>query len=78
MGLCQKCSKITGVIVLLFGIGFLLRDWGWWTFWGLDAWTVVFVLAGLFTLCSCGCKDCQSGCGSCCEVPAAASAKKKR
>ena len=73
MGMCPKCTKITGVLVLLAGIGFLLQDWSVWNFWGLNWYTVVFLLFGLVKLAKCSCKDCMA----CCQAPMAAPAKKR-
>jgi hypothetical protein len=54
-----------GLVLVLVGVAFLLRDVGVWTFWGIEWWTVGFLLAGLGMWgCSC-CKDCQSCCGVC-------------
>lgn len=74
--MCKKCGKLCSVLVLLFGLGFLLQDLGRWSFWGLNWYTVVFLLLGLGSLASYGCKDCQACCGGCCEAPAPAKKKK--
>ncbi|MEK6835914.1 MAG: hypothetical protein AABX55_02730, partial [Nanoarchaeota archaeon] len=43
-------------VVLVVGVLFLLRDFGWlggWDFWGVQWWTAVFLLVGLGVLCKC-------------------------
>lgn len=55
---CKKCSKVTGVLFLVFGVLFLLRDLGVWDFWNVQWWTVLFLLAGLCGLAMCHCSDC--------------------
>ncbi|HII16700.1 TPA: hypothetical protein HA361_02180 [Candidatus Woesearchaeota archaeon] len=77
--MCSKCSKITGVLVLVAGILFLLVDIGFWKFFDLSWYTVVFLLLGLVGIASASCKDCQKC--SCGEDPAPKSApavKKRR
>lgn len=78
MNCCNKCGKLSGILVLLIGIAFALVDWGVWNFWNLEWWTVAFLLAGLFMLAMGSCPDC----GSCCSVksesrPASRKRKKK-
>ena len=43
-GVCKLCATIA----LLLGIIFLLQDLGKWDFWGINWWTVAFLLVGLF------------------------------
>lgn len=62
---CRKCSIISGVLLLLIGVGYLLADLGYWTFWGLSWWTVAFLLAGIAYLAMSCCRGCQGCCGSC-------------
>jgi len=59
---CKKCMGLTGILLLLLGIAFLLVDLGVWSFWGLKWWTAIFLLFGLKMLCASKCKEC-------CEVP---------
>jgi hypothetical protein len=48
-----------GLLLLLAGVLFLLQDLGKWTFWGLNWYTVAFLMFGIKKLsCSC-CKDCK-------------------
>ncbi len=75
---CTKCSKMSGVLILLVGVGFLLVDLKVWNFWNLSGWTVLFLLVGLLSLgCAC-CPMCKSEgcCGSECK-PEPVKAKKK-
>ncbi|MAG47968.1 hypothetical protein CL617_05155 [archaeon] len=57
---CGKCSTVNAVLLLIFGVLFLLRDLNIWDFWNISWWTVVFVLAGVGGLA-------MSKCGSCGE-----------
>ncbi|MBU0536201.1 MAG: hypothetical protein KJ922_01295 [Nanoarchaeota archaeon] len=46
--MCWKCGKMWwGVLVLILGVLLLLRDIGIWTFWGIQPWTLIFLLFGL-------------------------------
>jgi uncharacterized membrane protein len=56
--MCKKCGKIGGLLFLIFGILFLLVDLNVWNFWGLQWWTVLFILLGLGMMCSGCCPDC--------------------
>ena len=56
---CSKCQTIGGVLLLLAGIGFLLADLKQWAFWGLNWWSVFFVLMGLGAVGKSQCKDCK-------------------
>ena len=58
--MCGKCSKLSAVLMLVIGVVFLLVDRHVWTFWGLQWWTVLFLLMGLGGLGSGTCKDCQA------------------
>jgi len=52
--------SLVGVLFLVFGILFLLRDLNVWNFWGINWWTVVFIVMGAVSLGSSGCKECQA------------------
>ncbi|MBI2667334.1 hypothetical protein HYX17_01025 [Candidatus Woesearchaeota archaeon] len=56
---CMKCSKISGVLFLVFGIVFLLEDLGLWTL-GLSWYTIFFALIGIISIGNSMCKDCQA------------------
>ncbi|MFC2133821.1 hypothetical protein ACFLTH_04330 [Bacteroidota bacterium] len=44
----KECPAWMAWVVLVLGVLFLLKDLGIWTFWDINWWTVVFVLAGLW------------------------------
>jgi hypothetical protein len=62
-GGCSKggccCTVIAGTVVLGLGVIFVLRDWGVWTFWNIQPWSVVFLLAGLALLFGNCCNSCK-------------------
>ena len=60
MHACGKCSKVGAVLMLLVGIAFLLVDKHVWAFWGLQWWTVLFLLWGIGGVGSSMCKDCKA------------------
>jgi hypothetical protein len=49
---------MTGWLFLIFGVLFLLADLAVWNFWGIQWWTVFFVLSGLVMICTRTCEDC--------------------
>ena len=59
MKLCEKCLMGEGVVLLIIGISFLLRDLGIWTFWNVQWWTVGFLLLGATALLLKGCPNCE-------------------
>jgi len=60
MCICTKCRGIGGILFLIFGIILLLKDLNVWNFWGINWWTVLFVLLGLGMLATSGCKECNT------------------
>jgi hypothetical protein len=57
--MCDKCGKMMGAILLVFGILFLLQDLNVWNFWGISWYSALFVLAGFGVIgCHC-CKECK-------------------
>ncbi|MCF7866880.1 hypothetical protein K9L67_02875 [Candidatus Woesearchaeota archaeon] len=56
---CEKCSKMTGALVLIIGIIFLLGNLKVWNFWGIQWYTVAFILGGFTMLGSSCCKECK-------------------
>ncbi len=60
MQACKKCSTLCGVLVLVAGVLFLLRDLGQWNFWNVQWWTVLFLLWGLGSLGAAGCPECKA------------------
>jgi len=57
---CEKCCKMFGLLALVFGVLFLLQDLGVWAFWGVNWWTVLFLLAGVGTFGTTGCPTCKA------------------
>jgi predicted ferric reductase len=51
--------KMGGVVLLVLGILFLLRDLNVWNFWNIQWWTVVFIMVGLFKICISCCPECK-------------------
>ena len=47
---CMPCATWWGVIVLVVGILFLLRDLEVWDFWNIQWWTAAFMLMGIWTI----------------------------
>jgi len=62
MQMCDKCTKMSGALILVVGVLFLLRDLGIWNFWDVQWWTALFLLFGLGKLCGAGCPECKSMC----------------
>jgi len=60
MGMCSKCSGISGWLFLIFGVLFLLNDFGIWDVFGITAWSALFVIIGLGFLGSSHCGDCRA------------------
>ena len=75
-GMCNKCSKLVGILLLIIGIFFLLRDLSIWDFWGIQWWTAAFLLVGVVSFCSACCPMCQSASGCC--GPVQTMTKKKK
>lgn len=57
---CGKCTKLCGLLLLVVGILFLLADLNVWEFWGIQWWTVIFLLTGLGYLCMSSCPACTT------------------
>jgi len=53
----MKCG---GIIFLVLGILFLLRDLNIWDFWNIQWWTALFLLAGVVHICMSKCPDCTA------------------
>ena len=56
---CDKCCGVSGALLLIFGVLFLLRDLNVWDFWGIQWWTAAFLLMGITGLAMKSCKDCK-------------------
>jgi len=49
-------GKGFGWTILIVGVLFLLADLGFWTFFGIQWWTALFIVWGIFSLtCKCCC-----------------------
>lgn len=59
MGMCGKCSGISGALFLIFGILFLLRDFNVTNVWNISAWSVLFIIIGLCMWGKGHCSECQ-------------------
>jgi hypothetical protein len=59
-----------GILLLVAGVLFLLRDLNVWNFWNISWWTVAFILFGFGGWCGTKCADCCTVAG---DMP-----KKKR
>ena len=57
---CMKCKKVGGLLFLVLGVLFLLRDFNVWTFWNVQWWSALFLLMGVCKLAICHCPDCQA------------------
>jgi len=55
---CKKCMKLGAGLFLVFGVLFLLQDLNVWDFWGIQWYTVLFILLGFLKMGMCGCSDC--------------------
>lgn len=60
MNQCKHCMKLGGILFLVFGVLFLLRDLTGWGFWNIQWWTVLFILFGVLKLGSSSCPKCQA------------------
>lgn len=52
------CKKIGGTLIFAAGVLFLLQDFKVWDFWGLNWWTVAFLIIGVVKMVKCCCKEC--------------------
>ena len=59
MCMCNKCGKMCGVLLLVFGVLFLLQDLNIWNYWGINWYSIAFLLLGFAMLGNSGCKSCQ-------------------
>ncbi len=60
MCMCPKCTKVSGILVLLLGIALLLKDIAIWNFWGVNWYTGLILIFGIGSLASSTCKECQA------------------
>jgi len=59
MGSCRKCSSISGWLLLIAGVLFLLKDIGVADWWNISWWSIVLLLAGIGHIGMSHCHDCQ-------------------
>jgi len=59
MHMCRKCSGISAWLFLIFGILFLLRDFGIWNIWDISEWSVLFLILGLMFWGKGHCTECS-------------------
>lgn len=57
--MCMKCKAVLGIVVLLVGLLLALQDLGKISLWGIQPWTILFLLVGLAMICKgiCKCKE---------------------
>lgn len=60
MCMCEKCSKMSGVLLVVIGVLFLLQDVGIWNFWNLNWYTLAFLIGGLTFVGAASCDKCQA------------------
>lgn len=60
---CRKCMGICGVLMLLAGLLFLLKDLNLAPWWNIQWWTVLFLLWGVGSLGMRSCPDCMAMAG---------------
>jgi hypothetical protein len=57
--LCKKCLMLEGLLFLMFGVLFLLRDLNVWDYWNIQWWSIAFLMLGLTILLSNTCPKCK-------------------
>jgi len=57
--MCKKCCKISGILILVAGVLFLLQDRAIWDFWGLSWYTVLFIIIGVTCFATTKCPECN-------------------
>ena len=57
---CKKCTMMCGWSLLVFGVLFLLRDLGYYNFWNVQWYTVLFLLWGVGSVAMTKCPDCMA------------------
>ncbi len=61
MGRCPRCTKITGALLLVAGILLVVQDLGYWNLFGIQWYTLGFLIFGVGKIASTTCKDCRAG-----------------
>ncbi len=62
--MCVKCGGITGWLFLIVGLIMLLQDFGVWSWWTIQPWTVLFLIIGLAMWGHGHCADCREMSGT--------------
>ena len=57
--LMHYCKLSVGISLVVAGFLFLLKDLKIWDFWGVQWWTVLFLIIGAKMICHCCCKECE-------------------
>lgn len=60
---CKKCSTVSGVLLLVLGLVFLLGDLGVWN-WGVSWYSALFILLGVVAIAKNSCSACQEMCAA--------------
>ena len=55
---CTNCKRISGLLLIIFGLAFLLVDFKVWNFWGISWYSVLFILLGVVSCAMSMCPDC--------------------
>jgi len=58
--MCKKCMMLTGVVVLVLGVLFLLQDLKVWSFWNISWYTALLIVGGLIHVGASKCPDCEA------------------
>ena len=57
---CSNCYKIGGATLLVLGLAFLVKDLGYWRFFGVEWYTALFIVMGIGSIASANCPDCRA------------------
>jgi len=60
--MCNRCKLLSGLLLLVLGVLFLLRDLGVWDFWNIQWWTALILLMGLAHFGTKFCPECKKVC----------------
>ncbi|MFH1396226.1 MAG: hypothetical protein ABIG93_02405 [archaeon] len=60
--MCNRCRLLMGLVLLVLGILFLLRDLAIWDFWNVQWWTALILLMGLAHFRTHLCPECKKIC----------------
>lgn len=62
--MCGKCTKATGWVFAVLAVLYLIVDFGFWNFFGIQWWSALFVALAVIGFASGSCSDCGSCCSS--------------